>query len=192
MAWSSKVFILLLVIVSLITTPGRCQQSQTNSSSGTSSSPTVITLSIIGGIVGFVAIIVPVFVYMCYRVSKAKQQRRDFYIAAPSSQTQAVYLSYSSQTTTTAPAQQQAPPTVVYNASYSHYHDSAGNYSGGRPYQSRVLYSIDDQPNDSRASAPQNTRYVTVTLLFILLDIFRQRVFSILLDSVRQRIFLFC
>ena len=173
MAWSSKVFILLLVIVSL-TTPGQCQQSQTDTSSGTS--PVVATLAIIGGIVGFVAIIVPVFVYMCYCVSKAKEKRRrDFYAAAPSSQTQAVYSSYSSQTTTTAAtAQQQAPPTVVYNASYSLYHDSAGT-SGGRLHQSRVLYSIEDQPHDSRASAPQNTRYVTD-----------------LLDIVRQSISLFC
>ena len=174
MAESSKVFILLLVIVSLITTPGRCQQSQTDTSSGTS--PVVATLSIIGGIVGFVAIIVPVFVYMCYRVSKAKEKRRrDFYAAAPSSQTQAVYSSYGSQTTTTtaATAQQQAPPTVVYNASYSLYDDSTGT-SGGQLYpQSRVLYSIEDQPHDSRASAPQNTRYVTD-----LPDIVRQRIFA--------------
>ena len=175
MAWSSQVFILLLVIISLITTPGQCQQSQTDTSSGTS--PVVATLSIIGGIVGFVAIIVPVFVYMCYRVSKAKEKRRrDFYAAEPSSQTQAVYSSYGSQTTTTAAtAQQQVPPTVVYNASYSLYHDSAGT-SGGRPYQSRVLYSIEDQPHDSRASAPQNTRYIT----------------DLRPDIVRQSISLFC
>ena len=146
MAWSSKVLI-LLVVISLTTTPGQCQQFRTNTSSRSSrTSPVVTTLSIVGAIVGFIAFFVPVCIVICYRANQ--QRRREFY-AAPS-QAQAVYSSYSSTTT------QQQAPTVVYNASYSQYHSSAGT-SGQRQYQSRVLYDINHQ---SRSSAPQDTRYV--------------------------------
>ena len=164
MALSSKVLALLFTI-SLISIPGRCQRVQSNtSSSGTRTSPVVTTLAIVGGIIGFVAVIVPVCVFFCYRVSKANEQRRrDFYAAAPS-QHQAVYSNYSS---TTAATNQQQAPTVLYNASHSHYHDhhSAGtNTRGGQQYQSRVLYDINHQ--DSRASAPQNTRYALILQLY--------------------------
>lgn len=151
MAWSSKVFI-LLVAISLITIPGQCQRFRTNTSSRSSrTSPVVTSLSIVGGILGLFAIIVPLCVISCYRISKAQQRRRELYAA--SSQAQVVYSSYSSTTT------QQQAPTVVYNASYSQYHTNGAGTSGQRRYQSRVLYDINHQANDSRASAPQNTRY---------------------------------
>lgn len=158
MAWSSKVFT-LLVVVSLVSTLGQCQrfQSNTSSSSTRRTSPVVTTLAIIGAIIGFVAVIIPVCVFVCYRASKANEERRRdlVYVAtAMPSQSQAVYSSYSSMATTTTP---QQAPTVVYNASYSHHHNSTGT-SGGQQYQSRVLYSIDHQANDSRTSSTQSTR----------------------------------
>lgn len=148
MALSSKVLV-FLVVISLVSMPGQCQRFRTNSSSSrTSTSPVVTILSAIGGILCFIAVCIGCGVF-CYRLSLNNQRERPY--TRPSRQARTVYSSYSSATT------QQQAPTVVHNASYSQYHDSAG--TGGQQQQSRVLYDINHTAKQESTSMhlPQAT-----------------------------------
>ena len=141
MAWSSKVLLLVLA-VSLISTPGQCQRFQNNSNS----SSTVTILSTIGGILTCIAACIGCCV-LCYRLSLYNQRRGQPYNRAHSRH-RAVHSSHIATTT------QQEAPTVVYNAPYTQYHNSTG--TGGQQQQSRVLYDINHQANtvtDEQASS---------------------------------------